>query len=152
MTFFNEAAAALAGRSPRAGEDRWCVTHRLYRPDGSYLLHSKYVRPLRNGLEAGLRLSKQTPEFYRFGRSAGQVDPAQQSNRSDEQAYRTALRSRNEAENFHVTHGFETEPTNTWKTREAPGESGKIAANYPPIDAIESARTMAGGEHLFDRY
>ena len=41
VRLFNEAAAALAGRQPRAGEDRWSVTHRLYRPDGTPLPHSE---------------------------------------------------------------------------------------------------------------
>jgi len=41
VTLFNEAAATLAGRTPQAGEDHWCVTHRLHRSDGSYLPHSE---------------------------------------------------------------------------------------------------------------
>lgn len=34
---YNRAAAALAGREPRAGDDRWCVTYRLYDAQGAYL-------------------------------------------------------------------------------------------------------------------
>ncbi len=30
VTFYNKAAAKLAGREPIVGEDRWCVTRRLY--------------------------------------------------------------------------------------------------------------------------
>ena len=37
VTFANRAAAALAGREPRAGVDKWCVSFRLYRPDGTPL-------------------------------------------------------------------------------------------------------------------
>ncbi len=41
VRLFNEAAAALAGRQPRSGEDRWSVTHRLYRRDGTLLPHDE---------------------------------------------------------------------------------------------------------------
>lgn len=37
VTMFNEAAAALWGRRPLIGQDRWCGSYRLYRPDGSEL-------------------------------------------------------------------------------------------------------------------
>jgi PAS domain S-box-containing protein len=37
VTFFNEAAADLAGRRPEIGMDQWCITWRLYRPDGTRL-------------------------------------------------------------------------------------------------------------------
>jgi PAS domain S-box-containing protein len=39
ITFYNEAAVALAGRRPVLGTDEWCVTWRLFRPDGSPLPH-----------------------------------------------------------------------------------------------------------------
>ena len=39
ITYFNEAAAALAGRRPEIGVDRWCVTWKLLRPDGTPLEH-----------------------------------------------------------------------------------------------------------------
>lgn len=35
LTHFNAAAAALSGRTPKLGIDRWCVSWRLYHPDGS---------------------------------------------------------------------------------------------------------------------
>ncbi len=42
ITFFNQAAADLAGgRRPRLGTDHWCVTWRLYRPDGTPLPHDE---------------------------------------------------------------------------------------------------------------
>jgi PAS domain S-box-containing protein len=41
LTFFNRAAAELAGREPRLGEDEWCVTWRLYNADGTPLPHDQ---------------------------------------------------------------------------------------------------------------
>ena len=41
ITFYNEAAVALAGRRPELGVDRWCVTWRLYQPDGTPLPHDQ---------------------------------------------------------------------------------------------------------------
>jgi PAS domain S-box-containing protein len=41
VTFFNEAAADLAGRHPEIGIDQWCITWRLYRPDGTPLPHNE---------------------------------------------------------------------------------------------------------------
>ncbi|MCA1443904.1 PAS domain S-box protein [Ensifer sp. IC4062] len=40
ITFFNRAAVEMAGRMPAMG-DKWCVTWRLYRPDGTYLPHDQ---------------------------------------------------------------------------------------------------------------
>lgn len=40
ITFFNKAAVEMAGRVPRPGDD-WCVTWRLYEPDGTPLPHNK---------------------------------------------------------------------------------------------------------------
>ncbi len=56
VTYFNEAAVDLAGRTPTIGSDEWCVTWKLYRPDGSPLPHDecpmalalKEERPIRN--------------------------------------------------------------------------------------------------------
>ena len=39
ITFFNPAAADLAGRSPEIGCDFWCVTWRLRWPDGRPMAH-----------------------------------------------------------------------------------------------------------------
>ena len=41
LTHFNPAAAEFAGRKPALGEDHWCVTWKLYRPDGSPLPHDE---------------------------------------------------------------------------------------------------------------
>ncbi len=37
LTHFNPAAAEFAGRTPELGADRWCVSWKLYRPDGTAL-------------------------------------------------------------------------------------------------------------------
>jgi PAS domain S-box-containing protein len=41
ITFFNEAAAELAGRRPELGLDHWCVSWRLCRSDGTPLPHDE---------------------------------------------------------------------------------------------------------------
>jgi len=41
ITFYNEAAATLAGRRPMVGQDEWCVNWRLYRVDGTPLPHDQ---------------------------------------------------------------------------------------------------------------
>ncbi|MEA2977249.1 MAG: hypothetical protein QOF19_2769 [Alphaproteobacteria bacterium] len=59
VTYFNPAAAQLAGREPEIGTDSWCVTWRIYMPDGTFLPHDqcpmavalKENRPIR-GVEA----------------------------------------------------------------------------------------------------
>ena len=59
ITFFNEAAAKLWGRSPTLGEDLWCGSYRILEPDGTPLPHDecpmaialKENRPVR-GVEA----------------------------------------------------------------------------------------------------
>ena len=39
VAFFNQACVDLAGRTPAIGTDEWCVTWRLYWPDGTPLPH-----------------------------------------------------------------------------------------------------------------
>lgn len=41
ITYFNEAAVHLAGRTPEIGSDQWCVTWKLYWPDGTPLPHDE---------------------------------------------------------------------------------------------------------------
>jgi PAS domain S-box-containing protein len=56
ITYFNQAAVDLAGRTPTIGSDEWCVTWKLYWPDGTPLPHDqcpmavalKEGRPIRN--------------------------------------------------------------------------------------------------------
>ncbi len=51
ITHFNPAAVEFAGRTPEIGQDRWCVTHRLYTADGTLLPHEKC--PMAVALENG---------------------------------------------------------------------------------------------------
>lgn len=41
ITYFNQAAVELAGRTPTLGTDEWCVTWKLYWPDGTPLPHDQ---------------------------------------------------------------------------------------------------------------
>ena len=41
VTYYNEAAVELTGRTPVIGSDEWCVTWKLYRPDGTPLPHDE---------------------------------------------------------------------------------------------------------------
>jgi len=41
VTFFNQAAVDMAGRTPRLGEDQWCVTWKLFKADGTPLPHEE---------------------------------------------------------------------------------------------------------------
>jgi PAS domain S-box-containing protein len=41
ITYFNNACVELAGRTPRRGRDKWCVTWKIYTTDGDYLPHDQ---------------------------------------------------------------------------------------------------------------
>ena len=41
LTHFNRAAVALSGRVPELGTDHWCVTWKLYYPDGKPMRHDE---------------------------------------------------------------------------------------------------------------
>jgi PAS domain S-box-containing protein len=41
ITYYNQAAVELAGRTPIPGSDEWCVSWRLYAPDGTPMPHSE---------------------------------------------------------------------------------------------------------------
>nr|WP_249156073.1 PAS domain S-box protein [Bradyrhizobium japonicum] len=41
VTYFNETAVEFAGRTPILGSDEWCVTWKLYNPDGTPLPHDQ---------------------------------------------------------------------------------------------------------------
>jgi PAS domain S-box-containing protein len=41
VTYYNPAAVQMAGRTPEVGKDEWCVTWRIYTPDGKYLPHDQ---------------------------------------------------------------------------------------------------------------
>jgi PAS domain-containing protein len=41
LTHYNKACVAFAGRTPRVGQDTWCVTWKLYTEDGEFLPHDQ---------------------------------------------------------------------------------------------------------------
>jgi PAS domain S-box-containing protein len=41
ITYYNEAAVEIAGRRPTIGSDEWCVTWKMYWPDGTPLPHDQ---------------------------------------------------------------------------------------------------------------
>jgi hypothetical protein len=41
ITYYNPACVAFAGRVPALGQDRWCVTWKLYTEDGAFLPHDQ---------------------------------------------------------------------------------------------------------------
>lgn len=41
ITYYNQACVELAGRAPTLLSDQWCVTGKLYRPDGTLLPHDE---------------------------------------------------------------------------------------------------------------
>jgi PAS domain S-box-containing protein len=41
ITYFNQGAVELTGRTPTIGSDEWCVTWKLYHPDGRPLPHNE---------------------------------------------------------------------------------------------------------------
>ena len=41
VTFWNRACIKFAGRTPKLGEDRWCVTWRIYTTAGEFLPHEE---------------------------------------------------------------------------------------------------------------
>jgi len=41
LTYFNSAAVEFSGRVPDLGSDRWCVSWKLFRPDGTPLPHDQ---------------------------------------------------------------------------------------------------------------
>jgi PAS domain-containing protein len=63
ITFYNKACIDFAGRTPTLGEDRWCVTWKLYDEDGSFLPHEhcpmavaiREKRPVRGAVAAAER-------------------------------------------------------------------------------------------------
>lgn len=90
ITYFNTACVTLAGRTPRIGHDKWCVTWQIYTPEGEFLPHDhcpmavaiNEQRPIR-GVEAVARrpdgkwvsfIPYPTPLFDRAGMFIGAVN------------------------------------------------------------------------------
>lgn len=51
VTYFNSSCPEFTGRSPQVGEDRWCVTHKLYTQDGAFLPHD--ACPMADAINSG---------------------------------------------------------------------------------------------------
>lgn len=69
VTRFNQAAADLVGRIPQIGHDRWCVSWRLYWPDGRPMAHADcpMARALKeNQIIRGVEAIGERPDGTRF--------------------------------------------------------------------------------------
>ena len=51
ITLYNEAAAVLWGRNPKIGEDLWCGSYKIFRPDGTEM--PSYECPMARTLKEG---------------------------------------------------------------------------------------------------
>jgi PAS domain S-box-containing protein len=68
ITYYNEAAVAFSGRRPALGVDEWCVSWKLYWPDGRPLPHDEcpMALALREGHEArGVEAVAERPDGTR---------------------------------------------------------------------------------------
>lgn len=90
ITYFNRVCIDFTGRTPKLGEDRWCVTWRLYTDDGEFLPHDQcptavaiqMKRPVRNATAVAERpdgtrvrfLPYPTPLFEEDGTLRGAVN------------------------------------------------------------------------------
>jgi PAS domain S-box-containing protein len=69
LTYFNPAAVRLSGRVPKLGSDRWCVTLRIFTPDGERLPHDQcpMAITLKNGhVPDGAECVAERPDGSRF--------------------------------------------------------------------------------------
>nr|WP_282563083.1 PAS domain S-box protein [Rhizobium sp. RCAM05973] len=87
ITYYNEAAVELAGRIPIIGSDEWCVSSKLYWPDGTPLPHDQCPmaialkegrivrgwRPSRKGRMGRVYLSSLTPRHCATKRAPSSV-------------------------------------------------------------------------------
>jgi hypothetical protein len=70
ITFYNEAAVEFAGRRANLGTDQWCVSWRLYSPDGKPLPHDEcpMAVSLREGRAIrGAKATAERPDGTRVG-------------------------------------------------------------------------------------
>lgn len=90
VTFYNRACIDFAGRTPEPGQDRWCVTWRLYTEGGEFLPHAQCPmavalherRPIRGIVAVAERPDGSrvmftpypTPTFDRNGELSGAVN------------------------------------------------------------------------------
>jgi len=90
VTYWNRACIELAGRVPQLGEDRWCVTWRIYTTEGDFMPHEecpmaeaiKERREIRGKVAIALRPDGSrvafrpypTPLFDRDGQFTGAIN------------------------------------------------------------------------------
>ncbi len=69
LTYFNDAAVKLSGRVPQLGTDQWCVTWKIFLPDGTPLPHDQcpMAIALKGGqVPAGIECIAERPDGTRF--------------------------------------------------------------------------------------
>lgn len=69
LTYFNSAAVKLSGRTPEIGTDQWCVTWKIFLPDGTPLPHDQcpMAVALKGGeVPTGIECIAERPDGTRF--------------------------------------------------------------------------------------
>ena len=69
LTYFNAAAVKLSGRVPELGTDKWCVTWKIFLPDGTLLPHDQCPMAIAlKGAEVptGIECIAERPDGSRF--------------------------------------------------------------------------------------
>ena len=69
LTYFNPAAERLSGRRPELGNDQWCVTWKIYLPDGTFLPHDQCPMAVAlrgNHVPTGIECIPERPDGSRF--------------------------------------------------------------------------------------
>src|SRR3984885_1321611 len=69
LTYFNRAAVRLSGRVPQLGTDHWCVTWKIFLPDGTPLPHDQCPMAVAlKGVEVptGIECMAERPDGTRF--------------------------------------------------------------------------------------
>ena len=69
LTYFNAAAVKLSGRVPELGTDQWCVTWKIFLPDGTHLPHDQcpMAVALKGGeVPNGIECIAERPDGTRF--------------------------------------------------------------------------------------
>ena len=69
LTYFNDAARKLSGRTPELGTDKWCVTWKIFLPDGTALPHDQCPMALAlKGVSVpnGIECAAERPDGTRF--------------------------------------------------------------------------------------
>src|ERR1051325_5597482 len=69
LTYFNPAAVELSGRVPELGSDKWCVTWKIFLPDGTPLPHNECPMALAlmgEKVPIGIECLAERPDGTRF--------------------------------------------------------------------------------------